>query len=251
MFPSEVSLLLLVLLPSSKGTCCNRLNISLSGRAAHNHPEVSGIYVKDSIGLNDRPAYSKITGSGTWKIVYIGYWIVYKIHGAYKPPRVKEAIFSRAACPIHINWQYFCWSCRPQNWVKDSTILVKCEKENFRITKETTSAKSGEAEGSQTKVIIGGVGGGFIFIVVILVLGYCLWKSRKKGLKWRIIPSIWTTRANVQVDDNPVYMDDYADPYTDNEIYDRNAYYAAEDMEDAAVVSTMARDQNPEYETCL
>ena len=136
MFASEVPLLLLllVLLPSSQGNCCHRLNVSLSGRTAYNHPEVSGIYVKDSIGLNDRQTYSKITGSSNWKIIYVGYWIVYKKHGASKLPRIKEAIFSRAACPIHIIWQYHCRSCRPQHWVKDSTILVNCEKENIPST---------------------------------------------------------------------------------------------------------------------
>ena len=246
MLPPEFPLLLLFLLPSSKGNCCNRLNISLSGRAAHDHPEVSGCYVKDSIELNGKPTYSKITGSWTWKIDYIGHWNVYKIEAASKLPRVREAIFSRAACPIHINWQYWCWSCRPQNWVRDSTILVNCEKENIpsitqsttQSTEETTSVKS--LGGPKTKVIIGSVGCGLLFMVVTSGLVFWLWKNRSND-----------PENDDQVDENPVYMDNYADPDTNNEIYDRNAYYAAEDMEELAEISTVARDLNPDYETSL
>ena len=47
------------------------------------------------------------------------------------------------------------------------------------------------------------------------------------------------------------HSEDYADPDCDNEIYDRNTYQAAGDMEEAAEVFTVARDLNPEYETCL
>ena len=246
MFLSEVPLFLLVLLPSSKGNCCNRLNISLSGRAAHNHPEVSGIYVKDSIGLNGKPTYSKITGSWTWKISYIGYWNVYKIDAASKFPRVKEAIYARAACPIHTNWQYHCWSCRPQTWVKDSTILVNCEKVNIPSTTQSTTQPTEETisvkslEGPKTKVIIGSVGGGLLFMGLTSGLVFWLWKYRDND-----------PENDDQVDENPVYMDNYEDPDTNNEIYDRNAYYAAEDMEERAEISTVAQDLNPEYETSL
>ena len=89
-------------------------------------------------------------------------------------------------------------------------------------------------------IIIGCVGGGLLFLAITAAIVFCLFKSRGNDAD-----------NTGRVDENPVYMDDYADPDSDNEVYDRNAYYAAGDMEEVAEVSTVARDLNPDYETCL
>ena len=251
MFPAVICLLLVIVLPFSKGFCCKSLKISLSGRAAKNHPETSGIYSKDPRRPDSKPSYSQVTGSKTWKIEYNDYWKVYKIPGASKLSRLREAVISRSDCPIHIQWEYHCWNCNPAKWLKDSTILVKCENNHTTRINTTTPTSTTTTipqkitpvkslKGLLTKEIIGGAGGGLLFMLIAVSLLYCLWKSSRND-----------PEDNEQVDDNPIYMDDYEDPDSDNEIYDRNAYYAAEDMEEVAEISTVARDLNPDYETSL
>ena len=71
-----------------------------------------------------------------------------------------------------------------------------------------------------------------MFLVVIVAL--CMWR------KWK---SRQSNPGNI--DNNPVYGV-YSDVYEESEIYDRNAYYAAADVEDGG--TTMIRDNNSNYE---
>ena len=79
---------------------------------------------------------------------------------------------------------------------------------------------------------------GFLFLVVITV--FCIrkmWKSRPPNMQ-----------SNQEiVDANPVYGV-YGDVYEETEIYDRNAYYASSDSDAEETVTTMIRDNNPDYE---
>ena len=85
-------------------------------------------------------------------------------------------------------------------------------------------------------MIIGiSAGGGALFLVIIAFCLFRLHKSRNERFN-----------SNNTLDDNPVYMYDYADPDENNEIYDTNAYYAASDVD--ANESTVATDLNPDYE---
>ena len=56
----------------------------------------------------------------------------------------------------------------------------------------------------------------------------------------------WNSKRNFRVEENQDYMYDYADPDTNNEVCDTNAYYAAGDADTEG--STVATDLNPDYE---
>ena len=75
----------------------------------------------------------------------------------------------------------------------------------------------------------------FSFLVLIAFCVFYRYKRRSANLE-----------RDDTVDDNPVYMDDYADPDEDNEIYDTNPDYAATDVDTEE--STVATDLNPDYE---
>ena len=151
---------------------------------------------------------------------------MYKKTDVFKRSRLREEATTSANCPINGTWEYHCWSCIPPKWVEASEKTLKCKKNNSTIINTTT--------------IAGGVGGGLLVMATLVILVFCFCKSRGNDPDNRY-----------GVDDNPVYMEDYADPDCANEIYDRNVYYAAADKEEMAELSTVVRDNNPEYESCL
>ena len=81
-------------------------------------------------------------------------------------------------------------------------------------------------------VVIGvSVGVGLLSMLVTITCVFCLYKRRRADAE-----------RDDRVDENPVYMYDYADLDTNNEVSDTNAYYGA------AEGSTVATDLNPEDE---
>ena len=132
-------------------------------------------------------------------------------------------------------------------WVTDLTISITCLPETStsatvpKITNEenTTVPKHPTKpwlKGIHNNVIIGAsVGCGVFCLVIVAFCAFYLCKRRNTNLE----------RDNM-VDENPVYMYDYADPDENNEIYDTNAYYGVTDVDTEG--STVATDLNPDYE---
>ena len=158
-------------------------------------------------------------------------------------------------CPVDaMEWEYYHkttyalgWTY--QGWSSDSTLTVTCNQEHTTETTERvipmitsthisdtpplTTPKS--TDSFPRSVIIGGsVGGGVAFLFLVVIVSLCMlrkWKSRQSN------PG--------NIDNNPVYGV-YSDVYKESEIYDKNAYYAAADVEDGG--TTMIRDNNSNYE---
>ena len=224
-----VSLFLSVALyPSSGEKCCETIKLELGDDHSTKLGKTVGIYNKqktDKIRYNTKTIYNKENSNfimnyypDTAKIdeQYRKRWVV-AVPGKLGLIRSSEQD-SRVHCPSETKkWQYwkgglFGGEWFGGEWVTDHTITIACL-----------------PEGIHQNVIIGASVVGGVFCA------FFIYKRRNANLE----------RDNM-VDENPVYMYDYADPDENNEIYDTNAYYAVNDIYTDG--STVATDQNPEYE---
>ena len=124
-------------------------------------------------------------------------------------------------------WQFYKLTA---GWVFNNDIKIAClvETETTHFI-ETTNQPDHST--NYTNVAIGvSVAIGLLLILVIFCV-FCLCKKRRAYAE-----------RDDRVDENPVYMYDYADLDTNNEVSDTNAYYGA------AEGSTVATDLNPEDE---
>ena len=156
---------------------------------------------------------------------------------------------SSVDCPSRVKWWQY-WKKKQGNvgwWIDDKTISITCLPETTTsatvttvTTEKTTAAPTltteTVSEGIHQNVIIGASLGGAVFLLVILAFcAVCFCKRRGANLE-----------RHDMVDENPVYMNDYADPDENNEVYDTNAYYGVADVDTEG--STVAIDLNPDYE---
>ena len=235
---------------SSSNKCCETIRIELGKEAMDQQGITVGLYTANRSYLmmsNERIFYTKYNSN--LMIVYVpinsefkknrGKWVV----GTFKSVclRTIEPIPS-VHCPSEATgWQYWNrgW------WVTDQSLNITCLPETKTIAtvlsnENTTSvlrnATTEDLQSITRNVIIGSsVGGGLAFLAVIVCCMFCLFKRRRAHIE-----------SDNNVDKNPVYMYDYADPDEDNEIYDTNAYYGVTDVDTEG--STVATDLNPDYE---
>ena len=181
--------------------------------------------------VDGRPTYASNKNDNTLYYSETGqHWRVGKPRGGYVGIISEKC--TEYICPSDVKkWTYYYKDNYGQEiWDVDSTLTVTCNQEQ---TNDTTAQST--TEGVSKTVIIGSsIGGGAGFLIIVGIFAFCAWR-------------IWKSRQSdpENLDDNPVYGV-YGDVYKECEIYDRNAYYAATDMEDTD--TTMIRDNNSEYE---
>ena len=148
-----------------------------------------------------------------------------------------------------------------QYWIVDSTLTVTCDQE---LTNESTAkAAVKKVESAQELLtIVGSVCASLAFLFLIGILVFCvrkMWKSRlpsrqsnqenvdahPHGGLTQLIACFLDARTTNTV--NPDYGV-YGEVYEETEIYKRNAHYASSDPDMEDTVTTVIRDNNPEYE---
>ena len=248
-FQKVVFLLLSLSPPSiSSKKCCERVKITLGYEAELLHIETSGIYVENKIkyARNDNKSnYQQQLGNfGIYynsKIEdpqYQERWAVSDGHPLLRTNKPDPSV----NCPDKAAaWQMY----KPNvGWKLNTKIKITCflgtENSTTQIISEATTRPTNNTlnpGNNLTNVIIIGasVGGGLLLILVIGIFAFCLYKRRRDNAE-----------RDDRVDENPVYMYDYADLDRNNEVYDTNAYYGAADVDTEG--STVATDLNPDYE---
>ena len=234
-----VLLLLLRLPPGSEGECCDSITISLPKGAEEIQPEKMGTYKKEASEEQDGKPVFTLTTSGLWKLYHINYekdegWVVNTDTG-FQGSDMRTRKQDTRACPTEYEWEYLNIN---KTWVSSPKLEVKCDQDDMTIgSTSTTTTIASQVSSIPKEAFIGG--GSVVALVLIVLLGCAVWGKYKQRD---------TTFEDDQVDDNPVYMYDYADADENNEIYDTNAYYAANDVREG---TTLVTDLNPEYESSL
>ena len=206
----------------SEGKCCDSITISMPKDAEAIQPEKMGTYKKEDYEKhNNKPVYT-LTTLSLWKLHHIIYekddgWVVNE-NTEFQGSNIRTKKQDARACPTDYEWEYH---NADHQWVSSPKLEVKCY-QAFDIPKEAY------------------IGGGSAAALVIIVLFGCAiwWKCKPRN----------TSFEDDQIDDNPVYMYDYADSDENNEVYDTNAYYAVTDVREG---TTLVTDLNPEYESSL
>ena len=228
---------------SSANICCKSITISSTKHGTKKHQSRRLTTYKTNSEVNGKPSY---VSSDNNTLLYYSDQNENWRAGTKETTRIgiKSDRGKHYACPSDAkDWQYFykykyeTWTS--SGWVDDSTLAVTCNQEQptattARATLSSSTTTSTTTDSVPKLVIIGASVGGGVSVLLLVVIIVCVqrnWKSRQSGQN--------------DVDDNPVYGV-YADVYEETEIYDRNAYYAATDMEDSG--TTMIRDNNSEYE---
>ena len=138
------------------------------------------------------------------------------------------------SCPDKATgWQFY----KPTaGWVFNNHIKIACLVETESSTTNFIETTNQPDQSTNYKHVAIGVsfGVGLLSILVICCV-FCFYKRRRDNAE-----------RDDRVDENPVYMYDYADLDRNNEVYDTNAYYGAADVDTEG--STVATDLNPDYE---